>query len=161
MKKRRCSTYSSEQISYTNDIIKEVLRMKQWKFSPKVCQEVIELLFDYIAYESKQNDVFAFDIPHIGHLYANEHYLKNARTKMPLNSPEREKAEEELQQLKRFADENSYKNPHKMKPLLYQYMKKIESEYEIDDNQRKMDRPSLQILSAIEDKQNRDFKIKR
>lgn len=158
MRKRKSSTYSSEQINYTADIIKEVLKRKKFSFGQKRSEEVMRILFDYMSYQSKQPDVFAFEIPHLGYMYKPTNFLINSKKYFDVGSEQYEKILEEIQQLKRFGDEFGYKKPHSKRTLVAEYEKVISNMYEITDVQRSMDKPSLQILSAIEDKQTRDYK---
>ena len=161
MRKRKSSTYSSNQISYTTDIVKEVIKREQWKKDYKKSVEVMEILFDYIAYQSKQDNVFSFEIPFLGTLYKPISHFQIEKTKLPKDSDTRRQVEDEILQIKRFSDINGFKTPHNFQTFSKTFYKPILEEYEIEDIPRKMNTASLEILSAIEDKQNRDLKIKR
>ena len=157
MSRRKSTTYSSNKISYKKDIIKEVYsRNKLGSYSEEQMADVLDCLFEYIAHQCQQDDIFAIEIPHLGYLHTKLDFIKAEKIKCNNGSEEYNKQLDRELQIKRFADEVKYATPHIRPIKSKKFQRDIKKEYEIDDNQRKMNTASLQILSAIEEKQNKD-----
>lgn len=149
--------YPPTQISYLDDILKEVFRKHKLKYDYKQCLEGVKFMFEYIVQETKNPEVFAIDLPYLGHLYKNEKFLINSKQLMAVESEEYIQAMDQIQQIKRFADENPGIPAHKKIPYSFSFEKFIKGKYEITDVCRKMYKQSYEVYAAVEDIQNKDY----
>jgi len=146
------------QLSYLDDILKEVFRKHKLKYDYKQSLDGVKWMFEYIVSETKNPEVFAIDLPYLGHLYKNKHFVINSKKNMDVGSETYKQVEDQIQQLKRFADENGWNTPHNKMPFFYSFNKYICDRFEITDVARKMHKPSHQIYAATEYIQNKDYK---
>lgn len=146
------------QLSYLDDILKEVFRKNKLSYDYKQCLDGVKWMFEYIVHETKNPEVFAIDLPYLGHLYKNNNFLINSKKVMEVGSEPYKQVEDQIQQIKRFADENGWSTPHLKKPLFYSFNKYVCEKFEITDTARKMYKPSHQIYAAAEYIQNKEYK---
>jgi len=147
-----------KQLSYLDDILKEVFRKHKLKYDYKQCLDGVNWMFEYIVQETKNPEVFAINLPYLGHLYKNQNFLINSKKFMEVGSEPYKKVEDQIQQIKRFGDENGWATPHLKLPLFFTFNKYICERFEITETARRMHKPSHQIYAATEYIQNKEYK---
>lgn len=159
-KKKRKASYKQPptQISYLEDLLKEVYRRHKIKYDFDQSLDAVKKMFEFIVQETKNPEVFAIDIPYVGHLYKNKKYLINSKKIYNRNSEEYAIILDQIQQIKRFADECPGITPHVKKPFCWSFEKYITSKYEITEACRRMYKPNYDIYAAVEEIQNKDYK---
>lgn len=146
------------QLSYLDDILKEVFRKHKLKYDYKQSLEGVKWMFEYIVHETKNPEVFAIDLPHLGHLYKNNSLLINSKKFYNVDSEEYSVITDQIQQIKRFADETSWQTPHLKLPLFRSFERYLKERFEITDIGRKMHKVSYEIYAAVEKIQNKEYK---
>lgn len=148
---------ASRQISYTKDIIDDILsRNKRFKYDRTDLLELVTLAFDYIAEQTKENDAFSVCLEDVGYLYRNMNFTYNSKAKYAIGSKEYEDIMEQIQHMKRFQDETGYS--HKKPPYTWVAGKEAKGMYEVPENIRSTDRQILEVFSICETVQRKNNK---
>jgi hypothetical protein len=103
-------------------------------------------MFEYIVFETNQEQVDAIDLPKLGILYKNLRYLKNG---------EKEKIGNKITELQYFCDTNGYDSIHNRVPITFSFHGKIREKFEINKMSRVMTKPNLDVIAATEKLQNK------
>lgn len=149
--------YPPTQISYTEDVLKEVFRRHRLteKYNFKQCLEGINIMFDYIAHETKNPEVFAIDVPYLGHLYKNKNFLINSKKVYNRDSKEYAEIEDQIEQLKRFADEQNKITIAQKIPFSWTFERFIKERFVITEACRKMYKQNYEVYACVEYLQNK------
>ena len=143
----------NKPLTYLENVLKEALRKSNYDSQKYLTYdkalEAIKLMFEYIAFETTQEEVDAIELPRLGILYKNLKYLKNSVKDKEGN------VENKIKELQYFCDENGINAVHNRVPLTFSFDKKIKEKFEINKISRMMSKPNLDIIAATEKLQNK------
>ena len=141
-----------KKLSYIEDIMKEAYRKSRYNPEKTVTYEraldAVKMMFDYIAFETKSEEVFSIELPKLGTLYKNVNLLKWA------SRDEEGKVEDQIKQLQYFTDMNGIASYHNKVPLAWTFHRYINKHFEIHKNTRMMAKINLDVIAATEQLQN-------
>lgn len=143
---------NNKPLTYIEDVLKEALRKSNFKTDKCLdydrALEAVKIMFDYIAFETKQEDVYAVELPKVGTLYKNVNLLKN------FPRDEEGKIENQIKTLQYFTDEVGISSYHSKVPIAWTYHRYISKHFEINKATRMMPKINLDIIAATEQLQN-------
>jgi transposase-like protein len=144
---------TDKPLTYLEDVLKEALRKSDFNTDKYLTYnkalEAVKLMFEYIVFETNQEQVDAIDLPKLGILYKNLRYLKNGE------KDKEGKINSKIKELQYFCDDNGINAIHNRVPLTFSFDKKIREQFEIDRVSRRLSKPNLDIISATEKLQNK------
>lgn len=144
---------TDKPLTYLEDVLKEALRKSRYDpqkyLTYDKALEAVKLMFEYIVFETGQEEVDAIDLPKLGTLYKNIKYLKNSPR------DKEGKVDNKIKELQYFCDENGINAIHNRAPLTFSFDKKIKEKFEINKISRMMSKPNLDVIAAIEKLQNK------
>ncbi len=140
------------KLTYIEDVLKEALRKSRFKTEAGLDYEraldAVKLMFDYIAFETKQEEVYSIELPRLGTLYKNVNLLKN------VNRDEEGKIDNQIKTLQYFTDENGIQSYHNKVPYAWTFNRYINKHFEINKATRLMYKINLDVIAATEQLQN-------
>lgn len=149
---QRNNNTTVKKLSYIEDVLKEALRKSDFKTDKCLnydrALEAVKIMFDYIAFETKQEDVYAVELPRVGTLYKNVNLLKN------FPRDEEGKVENQIKTLQYFTDEVGISSYHNKVPYAWTYHRYINKHFEINKLTRMMPKINLDVIAATEQLQN-------
>lgn len=141
-----------KKLTYIEDVMREAYRKSGFKSGKYLdydrALDAVKMMFDYIAFECKQEEVFAIELPKLGTLYKNVNLLKNT------SRDAEGKIDSQIKELQWFTDMNGIASYHNKVPLAWTFHRYINKHFEIHKNTRMMDKINLDVIAATEQLQN-------
>ena len=100
---------NNKSVTYTEEVLREALRKSDLTFKRFSFEEALDgmrLMFDYIISETKEEEVFAINLPKFGILYKNLHFLRNTFRQNAYSDEKIEKLKKQIMELVYFNDQN-------------------------------------------------------
>ena len=138
-----------KQISFIDDIFEEIGADKEQ-------QMAIKFWLDYVAKETKENEVFAIDIPKIGVLHRNRTLTQNSKKYLNRDSEEYEEIIKMLLEMQYFKEQKNEKTPHCKTPYTYITSSYLKKKYELPQVYNS-DKQVKEVYSAIEKEQQKYY----
>ena len=136
-------------ISYTADVLKEALRKEGSKMPYDKCLEAMNILFEYINFETLQKEVGSIEIPNLGKLYQNSKLLVNK------SRDEENVVQNKLNEIQYFCDMNELTSIHKAPTISMMFEHTINKKFKIDKLGNRLSKIDLNVIAATEKLQNK------
>lgn len=139
-----------KQISFIDDIFEEMDASDEQKLA-------VDCFLKYVVKQTKDENVFAIEIPKIGVLHRNIDLTTNSKKYFNTESEEYKKIEEMLLQMKYFKQEKNENTPHRKKPITFLTKSYLSKKYELPQDYNTSDKQVKEVYSAIEKEQQKQY----